>query len=419
MRSQLWSRAGALRRYGLPLITVTAVTAMLIPAQAAQAAGPAAAPVSAEDPEYPAPPTPGDLRADPEIASIMQDADYVLKYSMAVVAADPSRPFPTDTIEEDLRAGLLTMPAERQKSAAEAARAMIADPAVRKREFGKFGAVEPEKFASLGFNGVFTAENVTFDAAALERRLKARATQIEAVHKVEEANAMDMAVKYHIPPHLLIPTLTSLDYRIERVKCADETNPEWPGDDEIAMGGVAVGHNGGTAKVNQFMVADDFDDNEVKVYADPGKLFHRFDLTGAGAWPRTYSTVVMLAEKDGSGFADAINTVWQKVKDDVLAVIEKAIAGLLTGYLGAALAEAIGKAVAWLVGVFFDWLFELFQDDLFDPGQHYVYMPNRYEWMYKNASDYGWTNFRAPTGTFTFNGHGGSYKVNVHWQVNP
>jgi hypothetical protein len=48
-----------------------------------------------------------------------------------------------------------------------------------------------------------------------------------------------------------------------------------------------------------------------------------------------------------------------------------------------------------------------------------VYLPNRYEWMYKNAGDYGWTNFRAPTGTFTFNGHGGSYKVNVHWQVNP
>jgi hypothetical protein len=418
MRSQLWSRTGALRRYGLPLIAVTAVTAMLIPAQAAQAAAPTPS-VSAEDPEYPAPPTPGDLRSDPEIASIMQDADYALKYSMAVVAADPSKPFPKDSIEEDLRAGLLTMPEDRQRSAAEAARAMIADPAVRKREFGPFGAIEPEKFASLGFHGVFTAENVPVDAAALKRRLTARAAQIEATHKLEEANAMDMAAKYHIPVNLQIPTLTSLDYRIERVKCADETNPEWPGDDEIAMGGVAVDHQGGTTKVNQFMVADDFDDNEVKVYADPGKLFHRFDLTGAGTFPRTYSTVVMLAEKDGSGFADAINTVWQKVKDDVLKVIEKAVAGLLTGYLGAALAEAIGKAVAWLVGVFFDWLFELFQDDLFDPGQHYVYLPNRYEWMYKHASDYGWTNFRAPTGTFTFNGHGGSYKVNVHWQVNP
>jgi hypothetical protein len=419
MRSHLWSRAGALRRYTLPLIAVAAVTATLIPAQAVQAVGPQPSQVSAEDPEYPAPPTPGDLRSDPEIASIIQDADYALKYSMAVVAADPSRQFPAGSIEEDLRTGILTMPADRQKSAAEAARAMIADPAVRKREFGRHSAVEPEKYAQLGFHGVFTPDTVPFDRAALKRRLTDQAGRIEATHKIEEATAMDMALKYQIPVKLQIPTLTSLDYRIERVKCADETNPEWPGDDEIAMGGVAVDHQGGTAKVNQFMVADDFDDNEVKVYADPGKLFHRFDLTGAGAWPRTYSTVVMLAEKDGSGFADAINTVWSKVKDDVLAVIEKAVAGVLTGYLGAALAEAIGKAVAWLVGVFFDWLFELFQDDLFDPGTHYVYMPNRYEWMYKNASDYGWTNFRAPTGTFTFNGHGGSYKVNVHWQVNP
>jgi len=418
MRSRLWSRAGALRRYALPLIAVTAVAATLIPSQVALAAGPQPE-VSAEDPEYPAPPTPGELRSDPEIASIMQDADYALKYSMAVVAADPSRLFPTDSIEEDLRTGILSMPADRQKAAAEAARAMIADPAVRKREFGRHGAIEPEKFAQLGFHGVFTPDTVPFDRAALKRRLTGRASQIEATHKLEEGTAMDMAQKYQIPVSLQIPTLTSLDYRIERVKCADETNPEWPGDDEIAMGGVAVNHQGGTAKINQFMVADDFDDNEVKVYTDPGKLFHRFNLTGAGAWPRTYSTVVMLAEKDGSGFADAINTVWAKVKDDVLAVIEKAVAGVLTGYLGAALAEAIGKAVAWLVGVFFDWLFELFQDDLFDPGTHYVYMPNRYEWMYKNVSDYGWTNFRAPTGTFTFNGHGGSYKVNVHWQVNP
>jgi hypothetical protein len=255
----------------------------------------------------------------------MQDADYALKYSMAVVAADPSKVFPVGSIEEDLRAGILAMPADRQKFAAESARQMIADPAVRKREFGRHGALDPSRYAHLGFSGVFTPETVPFDRAALKTRL------------------------------------TSLDYRIERVKCADETNPEWPGDDEIAMGGVAVGHQGATAKVNQFMVADDFDDNEVKVYADPGKLFHRFDLTGAGAWPRTYSTVVMLAEKDGSGFAD----------------------------------------------------------DLFDPGTHYVYLPNRYEWRYENASDHGWTNFRLPTGTFTFNGHGGSYKVNVHWQVNP
>jgi hypothetical protein len=411
------SRAGGLRRYGLPLVAVVAVAAALVPAQAVATAQQPR--VAVEDPEYPPPPTPGDLRSDPEIASIVQDADYALKYSMAVVAADPSTPYPADSIEEDLRTGILSMPADRQKSAAEAARQMIADPAVRKREFGRHGAIEPAKYAQLGFSGVFTPDTVPFDRVALKNRLTDRAAGIEAVHRAEESAAMDMARKYQIPAHLWIPTLTSLDYRIERVKCADETNPEWPGDDEIAMGGVAVGHNGVTTKVGQFMVRDDFDDDEVKVYADPGKLFHRFDLTGAGAWPRTYSTVVMLAEKDGSGFADAINTVWAKVKNDVLAVIEKAVTGVLTGYLGAALAEAIGKAIAWLVGVFFDWLFELFQDDLFDPGTHYVYLPNRYEWMYKNAADYGWTNFRLPTGTFTFNGHGGSYKVNVHWQVNP
>jgi hypothetical protein len=400
-------------------MVVTAVAAALIPAQAASAAAAPAPRVAVEDPEYPAPPGPGDLKYDPEVASIMADADLALKYSMAVVAAAPGKVFPVGSIEEDLRTGILSMPADRQKTAAESARAMIADPAVRKREFGRHGAVEPAKFASLGFAGVFTPDSVPFDRVALKRRLTDQAAQIEATHKLEEVQAKDMARKYQIPVGLQVPTLSSLDYRIERVKCLDETNPEWPGDDEIAMGGVVVNHQGGTAKVGQFTVDSGFDDNEVKVYTDPGKLFHRFDLTGTGAWPRTYSAVVMLAEKDGSGFADAISTVWSKVKDAVLAVIEKAVTGVLTGYLGAALAAAIGKAVAWLVDTFFSWLIALFEDDMFLPGEHYVYLPNRYEWMYKNASDYGWTNFRLPPGTFTFNGHGGSYKVNVHWQVNP
>jgi hypothetical protein len=417
MRKPTWPRLAAPPRVVVPmvaLVAATAVTATLVPAQVA-----VAQPRPAASSEYPTPPGPGDLSGNPEIASIMQDADYALKYSMTVVAADLNRQFPAGSIEETLREGMLTMTPERQKYAAEAAKAMLADPAARKREFGRHGALDPDKYAQLGFEGVFTPETVPFDRAGLNRRLNDRAKQIEAVHLREETAAMTAAKRYNIPVKLQIPTLTSLDYRIEQVYCADETNPEWPGDDEIAMGGVAVDHQGGTTKVNQFMVADDFDDGEVKVYADPGALFHRFDLTGSGVFPRTYSTVVMLAEKDGSGFADAINTVWSKVRGDVLKVIEAAVTGVLSGYLGAALAEAIGKAVAWLIGAFFDWIFELFQDDLFAPGESYVYLPNRYEWMYKHSSDYGWTNFRLPTGQFTFNGHGGSYKVNVHWQVNP
>lgn len=85
MRTYLCSRAGALRRYALPLITATAVFATLVPAAPAMAERPAAA---AEDEVYPPPPGPGDLSAYPEIASIMRDANEALRYSMAVVAAD-------------------------------------------------------------------------------------------------------------------------------------------------------------------------------------------------------------------------------------------------------------------------------------------------------------------------------------------
>lgn len=409
----------ALGRFGLPLVLAAAVAATLVPAQVASAAPPRPVAVE-EDEDYPAPPGVGDVvRNNPEVAAIIKDADEALRYSMAVVTADPSRQYPADSVEEVLRQGLLTMPEDRRKTAAESARRLINDVDYRKRTFGRHGSLEPAKYADLGFAGVFTPESVPVAKEALKRRLLDRAAQLEAKHRQEEAEALEVARRLHIPPNLQIPTLTSLDYRIDWVKCVDETNPEWPGDDEIAMGGTRVDHEGVTEKVNQFMVDDSFDDGEKKTYTDPGKLFTRFDLTTAGDWARTYNVVVMLAEKDGSGFADAINVVWAKVKDQVQQIVAQVIAGIISVWLGAAIGEAIGQAVAWLVTTFFSWLFELFLDDLFNPGIHGVYLPNRYEWMYKNPANYGWTDFRQPPGMFTFVGHGGTYKVKVHWQVNP
>jgi hypothetical protein len=75
------------------------------------------------------------------------------------------------------------------------------------------------------------------------------------------------------------------------------------------------------------------------------------------------------------------------------------------------------RVVGWLLGKFADWIISVFDDDLFKPGATWTQLPHRNSVAYLIPQFLGWTNLRAPTGTFTFNGHGGSYKVNVHWQV--
>ena len=62
---------------------------------------------------------------------------------------------------------------------------------------------------------------------------------------------------------------SGLKFRLHRVKCVDETNPEWPGDDEISMGGTSVNCQEVAEKINEFRVGNSFDDGESKRYSPP------------------------------------------------------------------------------------------------------------------------------------------------------
>ncbi len=396
-------------RIRVPVIvaaTVTALTAALLP------------PVAAAE-EYP-PADPVGKIAYPELASIMTEAGHALRYSMAVVAADPGREYEQGTVEADLRQGVLSLSEEYRERVVTSAKQMLEDPKARQENFGQYAEIDPEKYASLGFGNVFTSEYVKFDAKALADRLRARAEEMKAEHDAEEQRAVDYAKQIGIK--LPFPQLSSLDLRIDQVLCVDETGPdfwEWVNADRIDVGGVSLDHRGRTRPVSSQMVGH-FNDGTVKSYPAPGLLHSHHDLTTSGEWPRTYYGVIMLAEiDDGGGFAQAIRDVWLTIRDKVVEVIIEWIVDLLEGWLGTSFAEAIGEAIAWLIGGFFEWLASLFSDDVFAPKTVRVDLPSPYEFMYTSASHYGWTNYRLPTRSLTYTGFGGQYRLNYHWQVNP
>jgi hypothetical protein len=209
----------------------------------------------------------------------------------------------------------------------------------------------------------------------------------------------------------LVPqqTTNKLEFRIHKVRCVDETNPEWLGDDEIALGGTTVDETGDAKKVAQFTVRNDFDDGEQKVYAPP-KQFTWFSLAeGGNVWPKSYFVTLVLAEKDMGGLADFLNKLLDAVKGHVIEALGAAIGGVI-GSIGGPLAAVIGAAVGWIVGKIFEWLKSWWSDDVFPPKTLSISIPSMTHRWAGGATD-------SPEGVVRFSGHGGTYDLTYDWRM--
>ncbi|XVS68389.1 hypothetical protein ACQPYE_26155 [Actinosynnema sp. CA-299493] len=72
----------------------------------------------------------------------------------------------------------------------------------------------------------------------------------------------------------------------------------------------------------------------------------------------------------------------------------------------------------WVGGLASDGPDEPFgEDDLFEARAALVALPHRCGFLYRDSSDLGWIDFRLPPTEMQFVGHGGDYRVRVHWQV--
>lgn len=200
-----------------------------------------------------------------------------------------------------------------------------------------------------------------------------------------------------------------LELRIHKVRCVDETNPEWLGDDEIALGGTSVDETGDSKKISEFTVRNDFDDGEQKVYSPP-KRFTMFSLREGGeSWPKSYFVTLVLAEKDMGGLADFLNRLLDAVKSHVISALGAAIGGVI-GSVGGPLAAVIGAAVGWIVGQIFEWLKSWWSDDVFPPKTVSVSISSLSARFAGGATD-------STNNVVRFSAHGGTYDLTYDWRV--
>lgn len=218
-------------------------------------------------------------------------------------------------------------------------------------------------------------------------------------------------------PRGLIPLQASrrLGMRIHKVRCVDETNPEWPGDDEISLGASTIDETGDVKKVSPFTVRTDFDDGEQKVYSPPRELVW-FDLTEGATWPKSYFVSLVLAETDMGGIVGFLSDLTSKLRTEVLKAVQDfvgdlgPIVGPILGPVGP-LAPVIGAAVGWVLDQVGALLKAWLGDDIFTPQTVSASISSA------NATFGG--KLDSNEGTVTFRGHGGTYTVTFDWILSP
>lgn len=200
---------------------------------------------------------------------------------------------------------------------------------------------------------------------------------------------------------------------IRRIKCVDETNPEWWGSDEIALGGASVDETGDTKKISERRIGGGFDDGDTKWYSSQWK-WHWFGMReGGNNWPKSYFLTFVLAEKDMGGLASFLQKLWEKVKGYVLEAIGAAIGAAVGSSLGP-LGTIIGAAVGYIVGKVVDWFINAWSDDIFPPKTISCTVPSYgARWSRNGRWGYTTSNHRRAH----FYGHGGHYYIEYYWRL--
>lgn len=396
-----------------------------------------------------------------EVRKIAEDALGALKYSFASVVANPNLPVRPDSVEALFKDGIEAMSQKKRDSYHATAKELVgASTAVRLSMFGRAGQLASDEL--LGAGGGFARYSEGLSPLAIDRKLLGvRTPRLSVPRGVARTTPEGLLIPSSaLPPEFARPdrdfeavsaraeqsgvfnierlddtwgtsytedvfsdALADADFEpqavtnkmgfwVTKVKCVDETNPEWWGHDEIALAGVSVDEDGDTKKISEKYIGGGFDDGDSKSYSN--WRYHYFGLWEGDYWPKTYSVTLILAEKDYGGLSSFLNAVWLNVKAKVKEAIENAVKGALTAYLGPVIANAIGKAVAWIIATLIGWIINLFKDDIFPPFTARVTTPSMSaRWYYPNGT---WGNPSSGLRKAHFWGHGGHYDVTYYWK---
>lgn len=207
---------------------------------------------------------------------------------------------------------------------------------------------------------------------------------------------------------------------IRTVRCNDETNPEFFGDDEIALAGLSIDEDGDTKQIGERFVGSGFSDGTTR---SPNWDFHYFGLRERNYWPKKFGVTLILAEKDNGGLSSFMQKLWDQVRTAVhnaLASAAQAAGVALATFLGMPefgplIGSALAAAAKWIIDKLVDWLISLFQDDIFKPFTTWINIPSMSaRWNFPNGT---WGNTWGPLQTVTYTGFGGQYALTYQWQL--
>lgn len=400
-----------------------------------------------------------------ELLKVANDVLHGLQYSYTAVASDPDADVAANSVEADFKASLQAMSAQRRAKAQQVAAPLAsADAQVRQRMFGRWGQFNPADLRGKGLAQVgadlpavqidhklvgvggrtlrvpldsLTVDSGRFvldvpglgdfeDAEAVEASSRAQLERAaeSRVHpeKLEEIwgrsffpdDAFEPPASDFEEFEATIPDKFSVDVR--KVKCVDETNPEWWGSDEIALGGTGIDESGDVTKIGERFCGGGFDDGDQKWLGwSSWETFNlREPISLKKGWPKKYRVIFILAEKDNGGLEKFLSDLYSKVREQVKKAIEKAIAEGLKVYLGEVLSTVLGKVVAWIVDKFIGWIIGLFGDDIF-PAATSTMTHVHYNGRFTINGTWGY--LYSPTYRAHFYGHGGHYWLEYRWRL--
>lgn len=399
-----------------------------------------------------------------EIRRIVEDVAGALTYSLTAVAANLDQTVRSDSIENDFKQFLRSLPQERLQTVVRNAKGLAEAPAeVRVAMFGRAGirsAVE-----HIGAAGGFARFDdglspLKIDEKLLGVRPASVTVPIATLRDTPDglllpraempANSLDLmrgdfedareaaansgvmdasrlaAIYGEIHDQDLfagegaapgdfeeLAVTDKIGLWVSEIMCVDETNPEFWGSDEIALAGVSVDEDGDTKKIGEKFIGGGFDDGDKKSYGDRWR-YEYFSLREGANWPKRYSVSFALAEKDHGGLSKFLDKIWAAVRDKVKAAIAKAVATGLTPYLGELIARWVGEAVAWVIDVLVGWIIKWFGDDIFPVKTISVTTPSMAaRWNYPNGT---WGNPSSGVRYIHFYGHGGHYRLAYYWK---
>lgn len=405
-----------------------------------------------------------------ELRKIAKDIFDALKYSISFVVANPDKPIRDNTIEADFKTAFNEFKEDVQDIAIAQAKAIFSsDKAGLGMVFGRYAkapqdsfigfdrlieGMEPLKldFKRLGFptsdkvevpinlikktdDGLLIPKNAIpelyKDSEEIKRELyeNSKAVIEEKILDIDRlSSALDFTY-YNRDPFEVGGANEDFEAQavtdkvriwVRSVKCIDETNPEWPGDDEIALAGISIDEDGDIKKIGEQKVGNGFRDGRLKTL---NWNYHWFSLSERPYWPKKFGVTFVLAEKDNGGLSKFIQDLWSKIKEQVQIVISAAAAaagvaiGVFLGLpdIGGIIGSILGSVVNWVINNLVNWLANIFKDDIFRPKTAWINIPSMSaRWYYPNGK-YGST--LHPVQSFRFTGHGGQYDLMYQWEL--